>query len=127
MSSRKPKSKPGPEPKPPRKYNKRAIIDLLIIAIPSTILLAPARSYGTFTLHIAKIVFDETTVVGQSNPVPSGPVARVEPRSVYDYTFSIETGGIFRAIDTSAPISQGTASITIKVSISTPQAEYLPL
>ncbi len=123
LSSRKPKSKPAPKPKTPRKYNKKAIIALLIIAISSTLLLAPAIYYGNFTLQIAKLVFAETTAVGEPNPFTSGAIIRVEPRSVYDYTFSIETAGIFRTNDTSVSTAQGTASITIKISITTPSAQ----
>jgi len=123
LSSRKPKSKPAPKPKTPRKYNKKAIIALLIIAISSTLLLAPALYYGNFTLQIAKLVFAETTAVGEPNPFTSGAIIRVEPRSVYDYTFSIETAGIFRTNDTSVSTAQGTASITIKISITTPSAQ----
>ncbi len=125
MSSRKPKSKPAPNPKPPRKYNKKAIIGLIIIAIPSVILLAPALYYGAFTLHVAKIVFSETTTVGEPNPFTSGGLGRVEPHSVYDYSFSIEPGGIFRTNETSVSTTQGTTSLTIKISITTPSAQKL--
>src|SRR5207249_3714589 len=38
MSSKKAKSKPTQEPKSPRRFNKKALIALLIVAIPSTIL-----------------------------------------------------------------------------------------
>src|SRR5712692_2360408 len=122
MSSGKDKSKPSSHPKPPRNYNKKALIALVIIAVPSTILLTPALYYGSFTLEVARIAFDERTVVGQSNPSYSGASVRVEARGVYDYTYGIETGGIFRTVNTSVSTSEGTASVTIKVTILTPSA-----
>src|SRR6266511_2930032 len=113
MSSKKPKPKPSSKPKPLRKLNKKAVIALVMIAVPSTILLAPALYYGSFTLQLAKVVFYETTAVGE-NPSYSGLVAKPEAHSVYDYTFRIETAGIVRTNNTFVSTSQATASITIK-------------
>jgi hypothetical protein len=122
MSSKKSKSKPSQEPKAPRKLSKRALIALLIVAVPSTILLTPAVYYGSFTLHVARIMLDETTATGQTTVTISGITANVDARSVYDYTYSIETGGTFRTTVTSTS-TPGSASITIKVSIAVPSLQ----
>jgi len=125
MSSKKSKSKPSPEPKLPRRLNKKALIVLLIVAVPSSLLLTPAVYYGSFTLHVARIMLDETTSTGQTTVTISGPTAIVEARSVYDYTYSIETGGIFRTtvIPTASRTILGSAVITIKVSIAVPSLQ----
>jgi hypothetical protein len=125
MPSKKSKSKPSPEPKPPHKLNRKALIALLIVAVPSTILLTPAVYYGSFTLRVARIMLDETTATGQTIITISGITANVDARSVYDYTYSIETGGIFRTtvIPTASPSILGNAVITIKVSIAVPSLQ----
>jgi hypothetical protein len=122
MSSKKSKSKPSQEPKSPRKLNKKALIALLIVAVPSTILLTPAVYYGSFTLRVARIMLDETTAAGQTIVSISGITANVEARSVYDYTYSIETGGIFRTTVTSTTTA-GSAVITVKISVAVPSLQ----
>src|SRR5712692_4039546 len=99
---------PSSRPDSPRRFNRKALIGLLIIAIPSLILLTPALYYGSFSLQIARIVFAETTSAGQLSLSYSRAGGKPEPHNVYDYIFTVEAGGIFHTRDTSVSASQGT-------------------
>ncbi len=110
---------PSSQSDSPRRFNRKALIGLLIIAIPSLILLTPALYYGSFTLQIARIVFDETTRPGQPSLSYSGAGGKAEPHNVYDYIFTLETGGIFHTRDTSVSASQGTVTLTVNVKVTT--------
>ena len=81
------------------------------------VLLIPSLYYGSFTLQIGRIVFNETTNLGQPSLSYSGAGGRAEPHSVYDYAFIIEPGGILRTVDTSTSTLQATTVVTIKVTI----------
>ncbi len=110
---------PSSQSSSPRRLNRRALIGLLIVAIPSIILLMPALYYGSFTLQIARIVFDETTNPSQPSLSYSGSDGKAEPHNIYDYVFNIETVGILRTRDTSVSTSQGTVTLTINVTVTT--------
>ncbi len=126
MSSGKGKSKPASQPKPSRKHGKKLFLAILIIAVASLIILAPALYYGSFTLPVAKLEFNETTSVGQP-PTYSGNLARVEADSVYLYVYSIETAGIFRTNSPEVSAAQGTARIIINGTITTSYAKVVNL
>jgi hypothetical protein len=125
MPSKPSKSEESSPPKKPRKFNRKAILAIIIIAVPSIIVLAPALYYGSFTLHTARVSFSETTTTTTMTASPS-PVI-VETRSVLDYSYSIETGGILQTNDSLTSNAQGTVSISIKITVTTPSAHIVVL
>jgi hypothetical protein len=125
MPSKPSKSEESSPSKQPRRFNRKAILAIIIIAIPSIIVLAPALYYGSFTLHTARISFMETTTT-TTMTASNSPVI-VENRTVLDYSYSIEAGGVLRTNDSLTSNVQGTASIAIKITITTPAAHIVVL
>jgi hypothetical protein len=125
MPSKPSKSEESSPSKQPRRFNRKAVLAIIIIAIPSIIVLAPALYYGSFTLHTARISFMETTTT--TTMTASASPVLVETRSVLDYSYSIQTGGILRTNDSLTSNAQGTVSISIKITVTTPAAHIVVL
>jgi len=101
---------------------RKKILAVLVAMVVSIILITPPGYYGSLTVRVARVTFDETTFESQSGMSYSGLQAKVEGRNVYDYTYGIEAGGIIRTSDTLVSSSQGTVSMTMHVTVTAPSS-----
>ncbi len=83
----------------------------------------PLLIYGGFTVQVRRITFGETT--GSLNPTSAQ--VTVETQTAYEYMFVTRTSARVRTSETSMQPAQGTATITIRLQLTTPSSQTIDL
>lgn len=92
---------------------------IVIIAI----LLVPIVLGGGVTVPVSKMTFNETTgSISYANVQTS-----VQTVTVFEYYFSVRTGGMVRTSDTDVATSRGTANITLSMMLTNPSNQTIDL
>lgn len=110
-------------PQNPARSRKKLLLTAGILAVVAVALLAPAVVYGGFMVPVSKVRFGETT----GSLMATSANATVETMTVYEYMFSVRTGGMVRTSDTDVASSRGAANITMTLKLTNPSGQTLDL
>ena len=115
-------SAPQPPPAPSRS-SRKLVLGAVLVAIPLLVVLIPFAVYGGFTVHVSRITFGETT----GSLTTTSAQVTVESKTVYEYMFSVKTGGMVRTSETDVSASRGTANVTMRLELTNPSGQTVNL
>ncbi len=110
-------------PQAPARSRKKLYLGAGILVVVAAVLLAPAAAYGGFMVPVSKVRFAETT----GSLTATSANATVETMTVYEYMFSVRSGGMVRTSDSDVSSSRGTANITVTLKLTNPSGRTLDL
>src|SRR5713101_5301560 len=96
-------------PQAPARSKKKLYLAVGFVVVVAAGLLAPALVYGGLMVPVSKVRFAETT----GSLIATSANATVETMTVYEYMFSVRSGGMVRTSDSDVSSSRGTANITV--------------
>lgn len=99
----------------PRKKSRKGLLALVVIVIAAIVLVIPPALAGGLMVPVSKVVFKETT--GSLSATQA--TANVSLITVYEYYFSVRTGGMLRTSDTNVN-SNGNTTITMDLKLTNP-------
>jgi hypothetical protein len=102
---------------------KKLFLAIAIAVVVVGVVIAPAAVYGGFMVPVSKVTFGETT----GSLYATSANATVETMTVYQYMFSVRTGGMVRTTDTDVSNSRGTANITMSFKLTNPSGQSIDL
>ncbi len=103
--------------------SRRKLILGIVAIVIIVILVVPIVLGGGFTVPVAKMTFNETTgSISYANVQTS-----VQTITVFEYYFSVRTGGMVRTSDTDVVTSRGTANITLSMMLTNPSNQTIDL
>ena len=107
----------------PGRSRKKLFVVLGILAVVVIALVAPAVVYGGFMVPVSKVRFRETT--GSLSATSANAI--VQTMTVYEYMFSVRSGGMVQTSDSDVSSSRGTANITMSLRLTNPSGQTLDL
>jgi len=110
-------------PSPARTRSRRKLILAIVAIVIIAILVVPIILGGGVTVPVSKMTFNETTgSISYANVQTT-----TQTMTVFEYYFSLRTGGMVRTSDTDVATSRGTANITISMMLTNPSNQTIDL